>query len=107
MFRLLLTATFLLNFLVNPADVESQEQEEAYYDEGEELSDFDFLRENVFNLTEQERFCLNISEQINATKHRGFLHGFCIKTFQCFCEVVSSDIFSGICDSNPRVRDWR
>ena len=79
MFRLLLTATFLLNFLVNPADVESQEQEEAYYDEGEELSDFDFLRENVFNLTEQERFCLNISEQINATKHRGFLHGFCIK----------------------------
>ena len=85
MFRLLLTVTFLLTFLVNLADMESQEEEEegeeVYYDEGEELYEFDFSREN---LTELEKFCLNISEQLNATKHRGFLHGFCIKTFQCF-----------------------
>ena len=104
MFRLLLTVTFLLTFLVNLADMESQEKEEegeeVYYDEGEELYEFDFSSEN---LTELEKFCLNISEQLNATKHRGFLHGFCIKTFQCFSVVVRSDIFSGICDSNPRV----
>ena len=85
MFRLLLTVTFVLTFLVRLADMESQEEkgegEEVYYDEGEELYEFDFSREN---LTELEKFCLNISEQLNATKHRGFLHGFCIKTFQCF-----------------------
>ena len=87
MFRLLLTATFLLTFLVKRADLQSQEgeeEEEVVYDEEEELSEFDFLMENVFNLTEQEKFCLNISEQLNATKHRGFLHGFCIKTFALF-----------------------
>ena len=82
MFRLLLTVTFVLTFLVRLADMESQEEEEegeeVYYDEGEELYEFDFSREN---LTELEKFCLNISEQLNATKHRGFLHGFCIKTF--------------------------
>ena len=84
MFRLLLTTTFLLTFLVKLADMESQqEEEEVYYDE-----EFDFLRENVYNLTELEKFCLNISEQLNATKHRGFLHGFCIKTLQCFSVVV-------------------
>ena len=110
MLRLVLTVTLALTFLVKPADMQGQEEGEAgeevnYYDE--ELSEFDFVRENVFNLTEQERFCLNISEQLNATKHRGFLHGFCIKTLLCFSEVVRHYIFSGICDSNPRVGDWR
>ena len=88
MFRLLVTVTFLLAFLVKQADLQSQEGEEevkeVVYDEEEESSEFDFLRENVFNLTEQQKFCLNISEQLNATKHRGFLHGFCIKTFALF-----------------------
>ena len=83
----LMVGLFLLTFLVKLADMESQEEEEEgeiYYDEGEELSEFELLRENVFNLTELEKFCLNISEQLNATKHRGFLHGFCIKTLLCF-----------------------
>ena len=113
MLRLVLTVTLALPFLVKPADMQSQEEvvegeegEEVYYYD-EELSEFDFVRENVFNLTEQERFCLNISEQLNATKHRGFLHGFCIKTLLCFSEVVRHNTFSGICDSNPRVGDWR
>ena len=86
MLRLLVSVTLLIAFLVKPADMESQEEgEEVYYDEGEESSGFDFLRENVLNLTEQEKFCLNISEQLNATKHRGFLHGFCIKTLLFLC----------------------
>ena len=64
MLRLLVSVTLLIAFLVKPADMESQEEgEEVYYDEGEELSGFDFLRENVLNLTEQEKFCLNISER--------------------------------------------
>ena len=107
MLRLLVALTLLLTSLANPADMESQmeeeEGEEVYYDEMEGLSEVDFLRENLFNLTEQEKFCLNISEQLNATKHRGFLHGFCNKTLLCFCVVVRPDIFSGICDRNPRV----
>jgi len=50
--------------------------EEGEYFEEEEISGLDLASREGINMTELERFCLNISEQLNATKHRGFLHGF-------------------------------
>ena len=87
--RLVVGVALLIISLVRSGPVESLNNETLHLDnvedpEIEEMSEFDYAVQDGINVTEQERFCLNISEQLNATKHRGFLHGFCNKTF-IFC----------------------
>ena len=80
--RLLVTAFFLKVLLVSAENAETQDNlEDGDYFEDEELSSMDFTSESEVNVTELQRFCLNVSEQLNATKHRGFLHGFCMMKF--------------------------
>ena len=43
-----------------------------------DVDEIEYFDENGMNMTGQEMFCLDKSEQLNATKHRGFFHGFCM-----------------------------
>ena len=66
--------------------------------------DFDeseYLKENRIQMTEQERFCIDKSEQLNATKHRGFFHGFCM--IKCSLSILKWSISSRVCHRDPRV----